>query len=111
MTGRKLSLEHKKKCALAMKGKKHTDETKRKMSESQKNLLLEVRQRMNEGNRLRVTDEMREKCRIASTGRLHNEETKQKLSKLKTGLKLSPETIAKRTETRRKNAELSGKKY
>lgn len=111
MKGRKLSSEHRAKCSLGMIGKKHSEETKRKMSEAQKRISPEVRQKMNENNKLRVTDEFRKKCSIASTGRLHSQETKKIMSEARMGSKLSTETIAKRTETRRNNAKLLGKKY
>lgn len=86
-TGRKLSEEHKAKCAEALKGKgvgkvitqaqreaisrankgrKRTPEQLIKMSEAQK-------------NRKPISEETREKLRVASTGRRHSEETKIKI--------------------------------
>jgi group I intron endonuclease len=103
MKGRKLSPEHRAKCSLGMKGKKHSEETKKRMSDAQKNIAPEIRQIMNEGNKSRVTPEMREKCRITSTGRKMSDDARARLSKSKTGSKLSPETIAKRQATRKKN--------
>ena len=80
-----------------MYGKTHTNETKQKMSTKAK-------------LRPPVSDETKEKMRINSTGRKQSEETKRKKSeKLKgrisptKGKKVSPETIAKRIETRRLN--------
>jgi group I intron endonuclease len=110
-TGKKQSPEHCAKTRVAMLGKKHSEETKKRMSEAQKNIAPEVRKKMNENNKLRVTDEFRKKCSIASTGRLHSKETKKIMSDARMGSKLSAETIAKRTETRRKNAKLLGKTY
>lgn len=110
-TGKKQSPEHSAKTRVARLGKKHSEETKKRMSEAQKRISPEVRQKMNENNKLRVTDEFRKKCSIASTGRLHSQETKKRMSEARMGSRLSTETIAKRTETRRNNAKLLGKKY
>ena len=66
--------------AEAQKGRKHSDETKQKMSEAQKR--PEVRQRKSEANKGRTP---------WNKGKPHSEETCQKISKTKKGGKLTPE--------------------
>lgn len=57
--------EHKKKLGLHRKGKKHTEEARKKMSDAQVRRI--------------ITDEFREKIQKSRMGRKHSEETKQKI--------------------------------
>jgi hypothetical protein len=59
------SEEHKKKIGLHRKGKKHTEEARKKMSDAQVRRI--------------ITDEFREKIQKSRMGRKHSEETKQKM--------------------------------
>ncbi len=89
-----------------MLGKKHTDETKRKMSEAQRG----------EKNHMfgkKLSEEHRQKIKEALTGKKHTEETKRKISEAQQGeknhnfgKKLSEETKQKMSEANKgeKNA-------
>ena len=108
-TGKVLSEEHKRKCSEALKGKrgpwdnpesvakiieavrlastgrKHSDETRAKVSAA--------------GMGRVVSEETREKIRVKSTGRVHSDDTKAKLSEMKRGktLNISDEERANRS--------------
>ena len=87
----KISETHKGKTS-SMKGKKHTEETKRKMTESQKGnknslgkkLSDETRKRMSEAKK-KISDETKRKLSEAKKGRKLSEEHKRKLSEAKKG--------------------------
>jgi len=71
------------------KGRKHTEETKRKISE------------INKGRKNPHTDEHRKKIGLANRGKIRSESTKQKLRIINLGKKLSKETILKYRECQR----------
>lgn len=119
LSGRKLTKEHKDKISASNKGKHnaflgrhHSEESKQKMSRTQKE-----RCARDGGSRLglKSSTEHIEKIRIANTGKRHTAETKAKISLMKTnpsaetreklrqshlGKKQSSETIAKRSLTK-----------
>ena len=69
------------------KGKKHTEETKRKLSEISKNRIIsdETRQKISDGNRRRVlSDETKLKLSEKAKLRFKNEEARKKHSELMT---------------------------
>jgi group I intron endonuclease len=96
---------------LGMQGRKHSEETKRKMSKVAKGLLKseETKKKISEslkGNRL--SEQTRKKISISQQGRIggmkdkkHSEETKKKMSVAQTGRKHSEETKRKISETKR----------
>lgn len=95
----------------SQKGKKHSEETKRKLSEIARNPSKETREKMaiaKRGCKLsidhkqrialaarNISDETREKMSRASTGRKHSEETKEKMSQARKGWVPSEETRRK----------------
>jgi hypothetical protein len=85
-TGMKHTEETKKKISEAQKGRKLTEETKRKMSESQKGVRLteETKKKISEAKKgKKKTDEHRKKLAVAAKGRKHTDETKKKMSEAK----------------------------
>jgi hypothetical protein len=83
-----------------MKGRKHSEETKRRMRVSNKNFLPEVR----------------EKISVTGKGRIVSEETRKKLSKAHTGKKLSKEhklklSLAKLERSRKMDRLLTAEGY
>lgn len=107
MRNRIFTAEHKANFLLAMakrRGSKLPDEVKKKMSEAQKRIPLDVRERMNQANRDRgISAEGLARISEASRNRIVSDKTRRKLSESKKGSKLSQETIAKRQATRRLN--------
>ena len=91
--GRCLSEEHKKKLSEARKdrytgennpmyGKKHSDETLRKMREAKKNMSEETKKKIREAKKGRcLSEEHKKKIREAKKGKPKSEEHKKKLSK------------------------------
>ncbi len=89
--------EHKRKLALANKGKKHLGETKKKMSLAHKGKIFTKKHReeiskakMGEKNPMfnkKKSEETRIKLSLSLMGRKHSEETKNKLSLMKKGKK------------------------
>lgn len=79
--------EHRDLVSKLMKGKKMSDETKKKLSDSKKGKPCN----WNEVTRSNVA----EKCRLANTGRKHTEETKAKVSAASRGRKFSDEVKQK----------------
>jgi hypothetical protein len=75
-------------------GWKHSEETKRKISRSNKGKKRTEEQLKNYKGT--VTIEHKEKVRQANLGKILSAKVKEKISKSLTGKKLSPETIAKR---------------
>lgn len=102
--------ETRNKLRIANLGKKHTEETKKKISEVKTNPSDETREKMRQaklGGKLteehkakigeasrNLSDETREKLRISSTGRKHTEESKQKMSEIQKSL-FNEERVAK----------------
>ena len=80
-------------------GKKLSDETKKRLSRSHKGKKLSELHKQN-------ISKVNSKENHPFYGKHHSEETKEILSKLNLGKKLSPESIRKRTETRKRNYEL-----
>ncbi len=68
---------------------KHSEETKRKMSQSKRNMSEETRRNMSQAAKGKIrgphSEEARRNMSQAATGRKHSEETLQKLSKAKKG--------------------------
>lgn len=79
-----LSAETKSKLSIARTGRKHTEETRAKMSKSHMGVKMPAR-----------TDSWREKQRISQSGRRATEETRNKMSESRKGRKHSYETIEK----------------
>ncbi len=98
-------------------GRKHSEESKLKMSESAKNkppISEETKQKMSESakNRPPVSNETKKKLSESGTGRKFSEETRKKLSESSTGRKHSEETRKKLSENQkgRKHSEESRKR-
>lgn len=86
------------------KGRKHTAETKRILSEKAKarKHTVEARAKISEANRRRtISEETRKKLSEKAKGRKHSEETKRKLSEKVKGRKHSEETKRKMSEKAR----------
>jgi hypothetical protein len=84
-------------------GWKHSDETRRKISEGNKGKKRTPEQRKNYKGT--VTAEHKEKVRQANLGRKDSPERREKIRQANLGKKLSPETIAKRQASYRKTIE------
>ena len=86
--GKKHSEETKRKISESCKGRKHTEETKQKLSKSLKNRIIteETRRKMSDCKKgIKFSDEHKRKLSEAHKGKPHSEETKQKLSKFHKG--------------------------
>ena len=88
-------------------GNKHSDETKRKISEAYHNLPQEVKERMkravSESNRIRpaCSQETRDKISKANKGRIKSKEEIEKCSKSRLGQKRSPEARKRMSDARK----------
>ncbi len=97
--GRKLSEEHKRKCSKALRGEKHpmfgkthTDETKKKISKSHIGIKpsKEARQKMSlAGKRRKHSEETKQKMSLFAKGKPKSEETKKKISLTKKRINLA----------------------
>jgi hypothetical protein len=78
-------------------GKRLSEETKQKISESRKNFQHSAvtRAKISRASKANMTPEARENLRIKCTGFRHSEETKRIISETNKGLKRSPEHAAK----------------
>jgi group I intron endonuclease len=74
-----------------MKGRKHSDETRKKLSKSHIGQIP-----WNKGKK--TTEEVKEKLRKANTGKKHTQEHKNKIGRSQKGKKNSPEAIKKLRE-------------
>ena len=90
------------------KGFKFTEESKRKMSESQRTRFLlhgvsvETRRRIGEASRgHKLSEEARRKISLANTGRRMSEEDKKRVGDFHRGKKMSAETRAKMSRSRK----------
>lgn len=106
LIGRKLSPEHKAKCAASNTGKKRSPEALKNLSESHKGQVVSEghREKLREANLgKKHSTESREKMSQAQTGRKHSKETRQKIStsRIKNGDCISPETRVRMAEARR----------
>ena len=97
--GKKHTDESKKKMSKAQKGKKHTEETKKKISDNHAKAWLgrkhtkETKKKISEGNKnKKISDETKKRISKAQKGKKHTEETKKKMSKSRKGKKASNET-------------------
>ena len=98
-TGRKHSDETKRKISEAQKGekgnmwgKKHSEETKRKISESEKGKKVseDTRRKISEGNKGKMlSEEQKHQISKVHKGLKHTEEAKRKMSETRTGVPLS----------------------
>jgi len=120
--GKTPSPETKAKLSAANKGRKHSPETRAKISVASKNKSPEYMAKLSAANKGRKhSPETRAKMSVASKnkspeymaklsagniGRKHLSETRAKISAAHKGKKLSPESIAKREATRKRNREL-----
>jgi len=88
--------EHAKMLGLSNKGRKHSEDSKRRMSESQKGKIVkeETKRKLSEGR-------LREKHHLYGTRA--SLETRKKMSESQKGRIIKPESIKKLVETRRKN--------
>lgn len=74
------------KISKAVKGRKHSEESKRKMSEAQKNRSDETRRKISEGQKGRKhSEKSKKKMSESSKNKCHSEETKLKISKANSG--------------------------
>ena len=108
--GKKLSEEHKRKIGLSSKNRKHSDKTKRKISLSHIGYrhTEEAKRKVSEANKGRVvTEEAKKRMSMAQKGRKHTEETKRKLSEIRKkndhwfGRKHSEESKRKMSDVKR----------
>lgn len=75
---------------------RHTGETKRKISEKNKNPSIDIRTKISEGNKGKVrSDETRKKLSVAHMGHVHSEDHKRKISESGIGRIVSEETRKK----------------
>ena len=86
------SEETRKKISDAQKGKTHTEESRKKMSESKKNISEETRRKIGEASKGRnkdriVSEETRRKMSESGKGRTHSEDSKKKMSEASKGTK------------------------
>lgn len=93
-----LTEEHKKKISIGNIGKKHTEESKKKMSESSKGLNT-----WSKGQRL--TKEWKEKIRQWNTGKIVSDETRLKISEANKGKPAYNKGIPLSEESKRKMSE------
>lgn len=101
-----ISEERKKKIADAVRGYRHTEQTKIKISEKTKEAMTpEVRKKLVESHiGFVVTEETRRKLSAASTGRYPSEETRRKMSQAAMGRSVTKEARKKISETLKKRA-------
>ncbi len=85
------SVETRQKISKSNKGRVHSQETKDKMSKAHTGKI--------------VTQETRDKSSKAQTGLKRSDVTRQRIAAARTGTKLKPESIAKRTATKKANRE------
>ena len=107
MTGLKLSDEHRRKISEAQKGHVVSDETKRKMSASKRNMSDETRKKMSEAqkNRPPVSDETRRKRSELAKGRVMSDKTRINLLKANKGRIVSIEGRMRMSEAARNRSE------
>lgn len=114
--GTHMSEESRKKISLARigntnnKGKHHSDEAKKKMSESHKGKPKseEWKKKIGESNKGKiVSEETRNKLRLANLGKHHSEETKRKMSEKHKGRKFTDEWKKKIGDAQRGKIHLS----
>ena len=113
-TRRKLSEIRKKLYTSGMKhpmfGKHHSEETKKKISESKKNISEETKKKISEAMKGRqFSDETKRKISEAKKGKPKSEETKQKMSEAQKG-KPSPNKGKKMSEEQKKKLSISIRK-
>ena len=76
-----------------MEGRKHSQETKDRMSETRKNISDETRKYLSDINKGKImSDETKKKISISNIGKKHSEESKLLMSKSLMGHKVSEET-------------------
>ena len=102
--GKKHTEETKRKMSEDRKGMKHTEETKRKMSEARKGKTLseETKRKMSEAKKgIKHTEEHKRNMREAKKGMKHTEESKRKISETKKGRTFSEEHKRKISEAKK----------
>ena len=88
------SAETRRKMSESRKGMKHTEETRRKMSEVHKNPSEEIRRKISEAGRGRpCSEETRRKMSEAKKGKKKSEETRRKISEAKRGMKYKKRAV------------------
>ena len=110
--GRKHSSEAKEKIRQASSSRKHTPEAKEKMrqvhlgrkhSPEAREKIRQFQLGRKDRKSVKCSPETKEKLRQINLGRKHSPEAKEKLRQVNLGKKLSPESIKKREETRKRN--------
>lgn len=91
--GLKRSEETKQRISVGLTGMKHTEESKRNMTNGQRNRIFIF------------SEETLKKMSESKLGKKHSEETKQLISNQRKGFKFSEESIRKRVESRKRNSE------
>ena len=82
-------------------GHKRSEETKRKMSEAKKSMSEETKRKIGEANKTRIcSEESKRKLSEAKKGKTLSEETKRKMSEAKKGKTLPEETKRKMSEAK-----------
>ena len=92
-------------------GVKRSEETRKKLSEANKNRSEETRKKINEANKRRIiSEETRKKISEANKGKIVSEETRKKLREANAGKKHSEQTKQKLREARQNLSEETRKK-
>ena len=99
MTRKKLSNEHKNKISEALKGKHHSEETKRKIREASKGNTNRKGIKCSEEHKRKISEANR--GNIYNKGKKHSDITKKKMSEAREGMKLSDETKKKMSEAKK----------
>jgi group I intron endonuclease len=79
-------------------GYKHSDETRKRMSEARKNMSFETRKKISDAKK-NMSDETRKKIGEAAKGRKHSDEARKKMAKAARGKIVSDETRKKMSES------------
>lgn len=85
----------------AMRGRRHSEETRRKISASSRSATEETRQKMREAIR-NISEESRRKMSEPNKGKHVSDETRKKMSEAHKGKKLSDETRRKMSEAKQR---------
>ena len=103
LRGRALPPEHRAKIAASARGRKHSEETKKKLSE--------IAKKQERRTGYKPSEETRRKMSKAAKGRRHTAETRKKMSASHIGKKLSEETRRRMSEAAKKQPKRTGWKH